>query len=63
MPGYQIVTIDIKGSNYPKDVILYAVSFYVQYAAAYRDMEEIMQERGVEVDLATLNRSVVKMRY
>ena len=52
--------IDFKGSHYPKDVILYAVFFYVRYAVSYRDLEEIMEERGVDVDHATLNRWVVK---
>ena len=37
--------IDFKGSQYPKDVILYAVFFYVRYAVSYRDLEEIMEER------------------
>jgi len=54
------VTIDFKGSHYPRDVILYAVFFYVRYAVSYRDLEEIMGERGVGVDHATLNRWVVK---
>ena len=52
--------IDFKGAHYPKDVILYAVFFYVRYAVSYRDLEEIMGERGVDVDHATLNRWVVK---
>lgn len=34
--------------------------FYVRYRVSYRDQEEIMAERGVEVDHATLNRWVVK---
>ena len=54
------MTIDFKGSHHPKDVILYAVFFYVRYAVSYRDLEEIMAERGVNVDHATLNRWVVK---
>lgn len=54
------MTVDFKGSHYPKDVILYAVFFYVRYAVSYRDLEEIMAERGVKVDHATLNRWVVK---
>ncbi|MCO1336899.1 IS6 family transposase [Microbulbifer sp. OS29] len=52
--------ISFKGTHYPKDVILYAVFFYVRYAVSYRDLEEIMQERGITVDHATLNRWVVK---
>ncbi|MFK5979543.1 MAG: IS6 family transposase, partial [Rhizobiaceae bacterium] len=54
------MSIDFKDSHYPKDVILYAVFFYVRYAVSYRDLEEIMAERGVHVDHATLNRWVVK---
>ena len=54
------MTIDFKGSHYPKPVILHAVFFYVRYAVSYRDLEEIMAERGVEVDHATLNRWVIK---
>lgn len=58
--GYQIVTINFKGSHYPKSVILYAVFFYVRYAVSYRDLEENMVERGVEVNHAALNCWVVK---
>ena len=54
------MTIDFKGAHYPKDVILHAVFFYVRYAVSYRDLEEILAERGVKVDHATLNRWVVK---
>lgn len=52
--------VDFEGSHYPKDVILYVVFFYVRYAVSYRDLEEIIAERGVAVDHATLNRWVVK---
>ena len=54
------MAIDFKGVHYPKAVILHAVFFYVRYAVSYRDLEEIMAERGVTVDHATLNRWVVK---
>ncbi len=33
------MAIDFKGNHYPKDVILYAVFFYVRYAVSYRDLE------------------------
>ena len=52
--------ISFSGSHFPKDVILYAVFFYVRYAVSYRDLEEIMAERGMTVDHATLNRWVIK---
>ena len=47
--------IDFKGSHYPKEVVLYAVFFYVRYAVSYQDLEEILQERRVDMDHATLN--------
>lgn len=54
------MTIDFKGAHFPKSVIVYAVFFYVRYSVSYRELQEIMAERGVEVDHATLNRWVVK---
>ena len=54
------MAINFKGAHYPKSVILYAVFFYVRYAVSYRDLEEIMAERDVTIDHATLNRWVVK---
>ena len=50
------MTIDFKGNHFPKSVILYAVFFYVRYGVSYWDLEDIMAERGVEIDHATLNR-------
>jgi hypothetical protein len=44
--------ISFKGTHFAKDVILYAVFFYVRYGVSYRDLEEIMEERGVNVDPA-----------
>jgi putative transposase len=52
--------INFKGRHFPKDVILFAVFFYVRYAVSYHDLEEIMAERGVIVDHATLNRWVIE---
>ncbi|POZ51304.1 IS6 family transposase [Methylovulum psychrotolerans] len=52
--------ISFKGVHDPKNVILYAVFFYVRYGVSYRDLEEILAERGVTADHATLNRWVVR---
>jgi len=54
------MVIDFKGVHFSKSVILYAVFFYVRYCVSYRDLQEIMAERGVEVDHATLNRWVIR---
>lgn len=34
--------ITFKGAHFPKEVILFAVFFYVCYTVSYRDLEEIM---------------------
>jgi putative transposase len=52
--------ISFSGTQFPKDVILYAVFFYVRYGVSYRDAEEIFAERNVKVDHSTLNRWVIK---
>jgi putative transposase len=52
--------ISFSGAQFPKDVILYAVFFYVRYGVSYRDLEEIFAERNVKVDHSTLNRWVIK---
>lgn len=52
--------ISFKGAQYPKSVILYAVYFHVRFPVSYRDLEEIMAERGVDLDHAALNRWVEK---
>lgn len=53
------MTVDFKGAHFPKSVILYAVFFYVRYPVSYRDLQEILAERGVSVDHATLGCSVL----
>jgi putative transposase len=52
--------IGFKGAQYACEVIPYAAFFYVRYGASRCNLEEIMAERGVLVDLATLNRWVVR---
>src|SRR5580704_13059844 len=52
--------IEFKGSHFERDVILWGVRWYMAYPISYRQLEEMMDERGVEVDHSTLNRWVVK---
>jgi putative transposase len=52
--------IEFKGSHFEREVILWGMRWYVAYPISYRQLEEMMQERGVEVDHSTLNRWVVK---
>jgi transposase-like protein len=42
------------------EIILLKVRWYCRYALSYRDLEEMMAERGIEVDHSTINRWVLK---
>ncbi len=49
-----------KGSHFPNEVILMAMRWYTAYPLSYRHVEELFEERGINVDHATVNRWVVK---
>jgi putative transposase len=55
-----MMTIAFKGNHFERDVILWGVRWYVAYPLSYRQIEEMMEERGVEVDHSTLNRWALK---
>src|ERR1700730_11585110 len=46
------------GFRFPVEVILLAVRWYLRFGLSYRDLEELLAERGVEVDHVTLYRWV-----
>jgi putative transposase len=52
--------VDFKGAHVEKDIILTCVRWYVAYPLSYRQLEELIQERGVLVDHSTINRWVLK---
>jgi len=52
--------VSFKGAHFPQDIILMGVRWYVAYPLSYRHVEELMEERGVSVDHATVQRWVVK---
>jgi transposase, IS6 family len=46
------------GFRFPSDVIVLAVRWYLRFGLSYRDVEELLTERGVEVDHVTIYRWV-----
>jgi putative transposase len=52
--------ISFKGAHFPSDIILTCVRWYVAYPLSYRHVEELIEERGVPIDHATIQRWVVK---
>jgi putative transposase len=51
----------LKRLHYPLDVILVCVRWYVAYSLSLRNLEEMMAERGVDVDHSTVHRWVTKL--
>jgi transposase-like protein len=52
------VSVSFAGFRFPPDVILLAVRWYLRYGLSYRDVEELLAERGVDVDHVTIYRWV-----
>jgi transposase-like protein len=49
---------EFAGLRFPPEVIVVAVRWYLRYNLSYRDVEELLVERGVEVDHVTVFRWV-----
>jgi transposase-like protein len=54
------MAISCKGAHFPPEVMLMGVRWYRAYPLSTRHVEELMEERGVQVDHATINRWVIK---
>jgi hypothetical protein len=52
--------LSFKGAHFPQEIILMGVRWYLAYPLSYRHVEELMEERGVPIDHATIQRWVVK---
>ena len=50
-----------KRLHYPFDVMLMCVRWYVAYGLSVRNLEEMMAERGIEVDHSTVHRWAIKL--
>ena len=50
----------MKGMRFPKEIILVCTRWYSAYSLSYRNLEEMMLERGVSVDHSTVNRWAIR---
>jgi transposase-like protein len=46
------------GFQFPREAIVLAVRWYLRYGLSYRDVEELLAERGVQVDHVSIFRWV-----
>lgn len=54
------MAVSFKGAHFPPEVILMGSRWYLAYPLSTRHVEELMEERGVNVDHSTINRWVIK---
>jgi len=54
-----MAVISFNGRHFAKDMILQSVRWYLAYALSYRDIEEMMKERGFDVDHSTIHHWVL----
>ena len=54
------MTVLFKGAHFPKEIILMGVRWSLAYHLGTRHVEELMEERGVEVDHSTIHDTPLK---
>jgi IS6 family transposase len=57
-PVVEVPVSAFAGFRFPPEVIVLAVRWYLRFGLSYRDVEELLAERGIEVDHVTLYRWV-----
>jgi IS6 family transposase len=50
----------VAGFRFPSDGIVVAVRWYLRFGLSYRDVEELLTERGIQVDHVTICRWVLR---
>jgi len=48
-----------KGKQFSKEIIILCIRWYLKYNLSYRDLQEMMLERGIEVSHTTIYRWVI----
>jgi hypothetical protein len=56
----ELVMSDFRWRHFAGEIILWAVRWYCRYGISYRDLEQMMGERGVPLDHSTIYRWVQK---
>jgi hypothetical protein len=57
-PARAVSSSAFAGFRFPPEIIVLAVRRYLRYGLSYRDVEELLAERGIEVDHVTVYRWV-----
>ena len=54
------MALSFANKQFPSATMLMAIRWYLAYKLSYRDIEELLAERGVQVDHATIHRWVLE---
>jgi putative transposase len=54
------MTISFARHQFPPEIIRHAVWLYVRFALSYRDVEDLVAERGLDISYETVRRWVLK---
>ena len=57
-PVHALPNSAFKGFRFPPEIVVLAVRWYLRSGLSYRDVEELLAERGIEVDHITVYRWV-----
>ncbi len=57
---WTINMLSFKWRHFKRDLFLMLVRWYLAYSLSYRDVEELVLERGQKVDHSTINRWVLR---
>src|SRR5436190_5594167 len=57
-PAPAVASSAFTGFRFPTEIIVLAVRWYLRFGLSYRDLEELLTERGIEVDHVTVFRWV-----
>ena len=50
-----------KRLHYPSDIAAQCIRWYLTYSLSLRDLEEMMAERGIQVDHSTMHRWIIRL--
>jgi putative transposase len=53
-------TISCARHQFPPQIICHAIRLYLRFASSYRDVEDLLAERGLDVSYETVRRWVLK---
>jgi putative transposase len=52
--------LSYRGHRFPAPIIQHAIWLYIRFTLSYRDVEELLAERGLDVSYETIRRWVLK---